>query len=204
MKQVLCENPWYQSSEFRRSYHGAQIVCVTGLAAAWELVEHFWLLRLPLPVQQLAHIAGVLSWLLVTAIVFYKMVLCYEASLEYSSTQFQKQIEAMREIEAERDVQLVRLSQELSLSLAEIISRDEIARQTTTDAHKIKDLTAAIDHAHRMYQISHKLIELKQQTVCAATLPQSAADPVKTPQPAAKPVTGKSITGTMKKIYARV
>jgi hypothetical protein len=147
-----------------RSYQWVLIAASVGLFALWELVDHLWLARLSMHLHHGLHVLGESLYLVLIATVIFGGVWRYEQTLLRLNAELQAKNEALRQLEATVDKRLVELAQNLSLSLADLISHAQVALQRTTDLPNLKAFSECIDHAQGIYDVARELLKLEQMT----------------------------------------
>jgi hypothetical protein len=132
------------------------------ILGAWELAFHLWMMDLPMVVGHRLNALVGGSLVAGVVLVTFRLLQEYEQRLAAALEEVREKNEALRALEAERDSRLVDLARDLSLTIAEVVERCEVALQLPT-AHGAPEALAAVrDRAGQLGAVARAMVELKQ------------------------------------------
>jgi signal transduction histidine kinase len=146
------------------TYHLTLVASCAILFIAWEVVDHTWLMHLPMDINHgLDALATLVIVVLLSAAVF-NLVGRYQRAIAKLNMELADANTALSRLEADRDERLLDLARDLSFEVAGLVGESEVALQTTTDLRNIKAFADAIDRAGKIEAIAHELLDLKQMS----------------------------------------
>ena len=144
-----------------RRYRWVLVGACAILFAAWEAIDHVWLMRLPMVIQHSLHLSVEVLIVVAASAFIFQIVTSYEAEIKSLNHRLIEISETLMRIETTRDDRLDGLARELRAAASGLAEESEIALQGSPGILNVDGTSNAESQDQVVNRVANELLELK-------------------------------------------